>query len=131
MISQPPSSPSDNSQPLSFGLVRQVEQVEILQTQPGWEKQIRDADLRFRTRPGLIVDDVSRREVFGEITIPLAIITPHLEPVQVDNRTWEELTVGLFGEMRAMTPAERAEFSALDSNQPKPLKKPLKRLPSF
>jgi hypothetical protein len=131
MIPLPPSSPSDDSLLFNSVLYHQIEQVETLDIQPGWDKQISDAVLHLRTRPGLIVDDVSRREVFGEITIPLMMSTPQATRLQIDNRTWGEIAEGLFGEMRAMTPAERAEFNALDSLQPRPMNKPLKRLSSF
>lgn len=131
MIALGPNTPTDNARPLDSPLGVKIEQVQVLSTIPEWEHQIRDAKLCLRTRPGLIVDEASRQSVFAEITVPVAMTRPHVAPVQVDNRIWAEITAGMWGNMRAMTPEERAEYDALNRVHVRPLAKPLKRLSSF
>lgn len=102
-----------------------VEQVSLLASE-AWEKELDDAALKLRSRPGLLVDIHGARQAVAVITVPL-----HLVPMTVSPRVstnWTKHANALFPNARYMTPEERTDFDRMSRQGVQPLSKPLKRL---
>jgi hypothetical protein len=104
-----------------------IAQIGQLTAEPAWESTLEEAALKLRTRPGLLVDALGRRNAAGEITVPL-----YLGPSSVSEReqTWGETALAIFSGSRYMPKNEREEIESRRFAVAKLLVHPLKRLDS-